>query len=213
MKGDGDEAVYGDATALENADDASDQLGGLAGAGGGFDEKRLVERLADAFAGLARQSRTPSRTSLTLTLTPTRSRRLRSGADRTESPSYPAVLDLYFKMPASQLILMPFDHERLNVYQLALDFMAEADGVIEKLPRGRRHLAEQLSRASTSIVLNIAEGAGKFSKPDKNRFYQTAAGSTSESAAILDVLARLELIDSPGQSRARRSWIESWACS
>jgi four helix bundle protein len=91
---------------------------------------------------------------------------------------------------------MPFDHERLDVYQLSLDLLAHADSVIEQLPRGRSHLADQLTRAATSIVLNIAEGAGKFSKADKRRYYLTACGSATESAAILDVCLRLELMPS-----------------
>ena len=89
---------------------------------------------------------------------------------------------------------MPFDHERLDVYQRALDFLGIADEIVEHLPRGRSHLADQLTRAATSIVLNIAEGAGKFSKADKRRYYLTAAGSTTESAAICDVCLRLDLI-------------------
>ena len=64
--------------------------------------------------------------------------------------------------------LMPFAHEKLDVYNLALDFLAFADEVVGQLPRGRGHLADQLARASTSIVLNLAEGAGKFSKPDSD---------------------------------------------
>ena len=87
---------------------------------------------------------------------------------------------------------MPFAHESLDVYEVALDFIAFADQVVEQLPRGRGHLADQLGRASTSIVLNLAEGAGKFSKPDKRRYYLTAVGSTTECAAILDVLPALE---------------------
>lgn len=55
---------------------------------------------------------------------------------------------------------MPFDHERLEVYQVALDFFDLADEIVEQLPRGRGHLADQLSRASLSIVNNIAEVAG-----------------------------------------------------
>jgi len=66
---------------------------------------------------------------------------------------------------------VPFAHEKLDVYNLALDFIALADEFVENLPRGRGHLADQLGRASTSIVLNLAEGAGKFSKPDKRRYY------------------------------------------
>src|SRR5687768_54137 len=89
---------------------------------------------------------------------------------------------------------MTLDHERLDVYRLALDFLVFAHQVIETLPRGRGHLADQLTRASTSIVLNLAEGAGKVSKADKRRYYLTARGSATESAALLDVCLRLRII-------------------
>lgn len=90
------------------------------------------------------------------------------------------------------------DHERLDVYSLALDFLVFANGVIEGLPKGRSHLADQFTRASMSVVLNIAEGAGKVSKPDKRRYYLTARGSATESAALLDACARLKLLDETG---------------
>jgi four helix bundle protein len=89
---------------------------------------------------------------------------------------------------------MVLDHERLDVYLVALDFVVFANEVIERLPRGRSHLADQLTRASTSIVLNLAEGAGKLSRPDKRRYYLTARGSATESAALLDVCLRLKLV-------------------
>ena len=88
---------------------------------------------------------------------------------------------------------MAFDHERLDVYQVALEFLTLAEKVIAGLPRGRSHLADQLERASLSIVLNIAEGAGKVSGPDKRRSYLSARGSATESAARLDVYLRLQL--------------------
>ena len=56
------------------------------------------------------------------------------------------------------------DHERLDVYPLALDFLVFANGVVEALPGGRSLLADQFTRAATSNVLNLAEGAGKHSK-------------------------------------------------
>src|SRR4051812_38285903 len=93
---------------------------------------------------------------------------------------------------------MVLDHERLDVYVIALDFLVFANEVIERLPRGRGHLADQLTRASTSIVLNLAEGAGKLSKADKRRFYLTARGSATESAALLDVCLRLKLVEDSG---------------
>ena len=46
----------------------------------------------------------------------------------------------------------------------------------------------QLGRASLSIALNIAEGAGKFSKPDRKNFFITARASVYECVAILDIL-------------------------
>jgi len=69
--------------------------------------------------------------------------------------------------------------------------------------RGRGHLADQVTRASTSIVLNIAEGAGKFSKPDKRRYYLSALRSTTECAAILDVCVRLKLLAGDAHSTGK----------
>lgn len=43
-------------------------------------------------------------------------------------------------------------------------------------------------RASLSIVLNIAEGSGKFSKADRRNFYTTSRGSVYECVALLDIL-------------------------
>ena len=98
---------------------------------------------------------------------------------------------------------MAFDRERLDVDNVALDFLALADEVIQHLLRGRSHLADQLTRASTSIVLNLAEGTGQFSRPDKRRYYLTSSSSATESAAILDVCFRLKLIDPQVHERGK----------
>ena len=81
----------------------------------------------------------------------------------------------------------PFDHEKLRAYQEALRFAAWVDPVIERLP-AKLSARDQLDRASTSIVLNIAEGNGKRSHPDRCRYFDIARGSALESAACLDVL-------------------------
>jgi four helix bundle protein len=99
---------------------------------------------------------------------------------------------------------MALDHERLEVYQVALEFFDLADDVVEHLPRGRGHLADQLSRASLSIVNNIAEGAGKFSGPDKRRYDLIATGSSTESAAMLDVCLRRKLITEDSHRRGKQ---------
>ena len=49
----------------------------------------------------------------------------------------------------------------------------------------RGHLKEQLSRASASIALNLAEGRGKPTRKDQMRFFHIAMGSIRECQAIL----------------------------
>ena len=93
------------------------------------------------------------------------------------------------------------EHERLEVYQLALQLHA---GVCGLLPRREyRTLRDQLERASLSVVLNIAEGAGRRSGPDKRRFYEIARGSTTETAAVIDVLAVRKIATSAQCESAR----------
>jgi four helix bundle protein len=80
-----------------------------------------------------------------------------------------------------------FDHEKLRAYQEALRFVAWVGPIIEKLP-AKLSARDQLDRASTSIVLNIAEGNGKRSHPDRCRYFDIARGSALECSACLDVL-------------------------
>ena len=80
-----------------------------------------------------------------------------------------------------------FDHEKLKVYQEAIRFVAWTTTLLESVPKSLAVHA-QLDRASTSIPLNIAEGNGKFTAPDRCRFFDMARGSTLECAACLDVL-------------------------
>jgi len=85
-----------------------------------------------------------------------------------------------------------FDHEKLDVYQTAVEWVALAQDIVAAMLDGKRHgpLADQLQRAASSITLNIAEGAGEFSPADKSRFYRIAKRSATECAAILDVAQR-----------------------
>lgn len=95
-----------------------------------------------------------------------------------------------------------FDHEKLNVYQRSLEFIAWAEGILEKTPKGLA-VRDQLDRASTSIPLNIAEGNGKFTAPDRRRFFDTARGSALECAACLDVLVAKGKVVKEGVNRGK----------
>jgi four helix bundle protein len=59
--------------------------------------------------------------------------------------------------------------------------------LLEKLP-AKLAVCDQLDRASTSVPLNIAEGNGKHTPPDRCRYFDSARGSALECAACLDVL-------------------------
>lgn len=96
-----------------------------------------------------------------------------------------------------------FDHEKLDVYQAAMEFIILIESMIGSLPRGRAYLADQLQRAGTSIPLNIAEGAGEYSKNEKIRFYRMAKRSATECAGILDICQRLRLIHENHYSKSR----------
>jgi len=88
-----------------------------------------------------------------------------------------------------------FEFEKLDVYEVILDFLAAADEVAETLPRGRRYLKDQLRRGANSIAAILAEGVGEFSPAEKVRFYRMARRSAVECASHLLVCRRLTLVD------------------
>ena len=87
-----------------------------------------------------------------------------------------------------------FDHEKLNVYQVAIQFVGWSSGLFDDMPRGIA-VCKQLDRAATSIPLNIAEGNGKYTSADRCRFFDIARGSTLECAACLDVLVAKGVVE------------------
>ena len=86
-----------------------------------------------------------------------------------------------------------FDHEKLKVYQDALRFIAWVTPLLDRLP-GKVAARDQLDRAATSIVLNLAEGNGTRSPADRCRYFDSARGSGVECAACLDVLLVKKLV-------------------
>mgnify|MGYP001282538939 CR=1 FL=1 len=82
-----------------------------------------------------------------------------------------------------------FSHEKLIVYNRSLEFVELVENLISKF-KDKLNVYDQIDRSSTSIPLNIAEGTGKFTIKDKNRYYDIARGSAVESAACLDVLLK-----------------------
>jgi four helix bundle protein len=79
-----------------------------------------------------------------------------------------------------------FSHEKLNVYQVSLRLATAVDSaLIEHKEVGP--VRQSLERSSTGIVLNIAEGNGRFGKMDRLSFLKTAYSHTLKTAAMIDV--------------------------
>jgi four helix bundle protein len=101
-----------------------------------------------------------------------------------------------------------FEHEKLDVYRLSIDYVAFSYGIAKALSGANRHVRDQWLRAAQSIPLNIAEGNGKQSLKDKNRFFEIARGSALECAAIHDILRAFAAVDEEsncqGKSQLRR---------
>src|SRR5690349_21691235 len=80
-----------------------------------------------------------------------------------------------------------FDYQKFPVYIKSEELLTKAQ-IIFKSKVIDKSLKDQLYRAMTSILLNIAEGAGKFSKPDKRHFYTIARGSAYECSSIIRII-------------------------
>lgn len=79
-------------------------------------------------------------------------------------------------------------HEKLDVYQKSVEFLAISVQLMELLPKGNANLVDQLKRAAVSTILNIAEGAGRPTPADSRKHFAIARGSALECGAALDVL-------------------------
>ena len=88
-----------------------------------------------------------------------------------------------------------FDFEKLEVYKKARQFNLIITDFLEEVPRVSKNKKDQFERAAFSIMLNIAEGSGRFTNKDKRNFYVISRGSTFECVAILDYLSAKNIID------------------
>jgi four helix bundle protein len=87
-----------------------------------------------------------------------------------------------------------FKFEDLKVYQKALDFIDSTYKLTNSFPKNEDYaLCSQFRRASTSIALNIAEGAGD-TNAQFNRFLNIAKGSLKECVVCSTIAKRLNYL-------------------
>lgn len=109
---------------------------------------------------------------------------------------------------------MPFKFEQLDVWRMSLDYCDSIYELAERLPDSERfNLKSQITRAATSISLNIAEGSTSQSDPEQSRFLGMALRSLIETVACQRLIARrnyvndksmMENIDFQAQELAKR---------
>ncbi|MBI2627299.1 MAG: four helix bundle protein [Parcubacteria group bacterium] len=101
---------------------------------------------------------------------------------------------LSFQLSTLSLFMEEFRFTKFKVYISAKQFTKSIFKVTANI-KGYGDLANQINRASLSVVLNIAEGTGKKSDRDFNRYIQNALGSVHEIYAALDLAKDLNLVD------------------
>ncbi len=83
-----------------------------------------------------------------------------------------------------------------RVYSDAQELFSLVLRIVVRLPKEYRfELGSQIIRSSFSIVLNIAEGGGKTSDKELNRYIDIALGSVSETMAAMDVFRYNDFVD------------------
>lgn len=84
-----------------------------------------------------------------------------------------------------------FKFEKLEVWQLSLEYLDLCYAVAERLPKQEEYnLKAQLTRAATSIALNIAEGSTSQSDAEQARFLNMAIRSLVETVACYRLIER-----------------------
>ena len=98
-----------------------------------------------------------------------------------------------------------YKFQKLDVYQLGLEFVDRIYQLTSQLPKSERfNLRSQLERAATSIVLNIAEGSTGQTNMEQNRFLGMALRSYIETIACMDLIERRKYLKVETISSARQ---------
>lgn len=82
-----------------------------------------------------------------------------------------------------------------KVYKDAQGLFLVIVEILKRLSREQRYeLGSQVSWSSLSVVLNIAEGSGKTSDKEMNRYFEISLGSLYETLAAIDTLKQMKVV-------------------
>ena len=96
-----------------------------------------------------------------------------------------------------EIIVLMRNFKELLIWQKGMEIWKKCYFLGKQLPSEERYgLLSQISRASSSIPANIAEGSARKGNKDQSRFIQIALGSSFELETFLIGIGEMKLADS-----------------
>jgi four helix bundle protein len=91
---------------------------------------------------------------------------------------------------------MATDHRKLTAFTLADEFVLRVYRATCGFPVDEKYgLQAQIRRSAVSIPTNIVEGCARSSNREHDRFFEMAFSSTRELIYLIDLTARLKIMD------------------
>ena len=91
---------------------------------------------------------------------------------------------------------------KLVAYEVAIDLVKDLRPIVERISRHDSNLADQMKRAATSVVLNLAEGQRRAAG-NKRRAFEIAHGEAREVLGCLDCAAAWGYVEDAALARAK----------
>jgi four helix bundle protein len=90
----------------------------------------------------------------------------------------------------------------LVAYEIAVELVTELRPIVDVIGQHDRNLADQMKRAATSVLLNLAEGQRRVAG-NKRRAYEIAHGEAREVLGCLDCAAAWGYVTNAAGARAK----------
>ena len=92
--------------------------------------------------------------------------------------------------------MLKLNHKKLDVWKISKEFVREIYSLTKNFPEDEKFgMISQMKRAALSVPLNIAEGASRFSKLERKRFYEISRSSLVEVDTQLELSLDLDFVE------------------
>lgn len=83
---------------------------------------------------------------------------------------------------------MEYNYQKLDLYKVSKELVCLVYELLKHFPNEEKFaICDQIRRAVISVPANIAEGMGRTSSKEQNRFLEIAYGSLMEVQCLLDI--------------------------